>query len=532
MATTGGSTYDVIVIGSGMSGLATASLLARFGNKRVLVLESHFTIGGFLHSFKRRGYEWEPGFHYIGEMHPGSQTRGCMDLVTDSQVGWQQMEEFEHLIFPDDRFLVPSNPEDHKNELKARFPDEAEAIDRYFADLKKIGGWSQRWFTSKMWPRRLASIIGRSGPLMQMTTQDYLDANFTDPLLKAILVGQWGDYGTPPTHSAFGLHGIVAHDFLNGGFFPTGGSQRIADAAVKVIERHGGRCLTRHPVTEIIIEDNKARGVQVETRDGIKEFFAPKIVSAAGLDTTFNRLVPSQWADEERSRLSTAKRGVSATIVYLGLNDDPRNHGFGDGNYWVFDRFDQSYEPETTSWPPAIGSTTISFASTRNPEADKHVGQIVTFSWYDDWSDHADSPWKRRGDDYEKMKSEYTEHVLDWLEDYLPPVRHLIDHVELSTPVTVQSMAGHTAGQIYGRECNPQRVKDDWTISTSVKNLYLTGTDLVLPGVNSALMIGVMTAAKLLHPMALLRILFAASRVKPPAAAPTTSQRQSVSAPA
>ena len=77
-----GDTYDLIVIGSGMSGLATASLIAQFCKKRVLVLEAHFTLGGFLHSFKRKGYEWDPGFHYVGDMEEGTQTRGCMDLVT------------------------------------------------------------------------------------------------------------------------------------------------------------------------------------------------------------------------------------------------------------------------------------------------------------------------------------------------------------------------------------------------------------------------------------------------------------------
>tara|TARA_R110002167_G_scaffold298459_1_gene502762 strand:- start:1351 stop:1485 length:135 start_codon:yes stop_codon:yes gene_type:complete len=33
-----------------------------------LVLEQHYTAGGFTHVFKRKGYEWDVGIHYIGEV--------------------------------------------------------------------------------------------------------------------------------------------------------------------------------------------------------------------------------------------------------------------------------------------------------------------------------------------------------------------------------------------------------------------------------------------------------------------------------
>ena len=44
--------YDVIVIGSGMGGLACGALSAKYGDK-VLVLESHIKCGGSAHTFSR-----------------------------------------------------------------------------------------------------------------------------------------------------------------------------------------------------------------------------------------------------------------------------------------------------------------------------------------------------------------------------------------------------------------------------------------------------------------------------------------------
>ena len=60
--------FDAIIIGSGIGGLCTAALLGLKG-KRVLVLEKHFKIGGWTHTFRRENYEWDVGIHYIGQFH-------------------------------------------------------------------------------------------------------------------------------------------------------------------------------------------------------------------------------------------------------------------------------------------------------------------------------------------------------------------------------------------------------------------------------------------------------------------------------
>lgn len=45
--------YDAIVIGSGMGGLTAAVGLSKFGGQKVLVLEQHYTAGGFTQTFSR-----------------------------------------------------------------------------------------------------------------------------------------------------------------------------------------------------------------------------------------------------------------------------------------------------------------------------------------------------------------------------------------------------------------------------------------------------------------------------------------------
>ena len=61
--------YDIIVVGSGIGGLTTASLLSQIGYK-VLVLEQHPNkAGGCCHDFTSGGYRFGTGIHYVGEVN-------------------------------------------------------------------------------------------------------------------------------------------------------------------------------------------------------------------------------------------------------------------------------------------------------------------------------------------------------------------------------------------------------------------------------------------------------------------------------
>jgi hypothetical protein len=94
--------YDVIIIGSGISGLCSAALLSMEG-KKVLVLEKHFKIGGYTHTFRRQNYEWDVGIHYIGGMHKKhSFSRKLFDKITDNNLKWNKTDDnYDRIIFPD-----------------------------------------------------------------------------------------------------------------------------------------------------------------------------------------------------------------------------------------------------------------------------------------------------------------------------------------------------------------------------------------------------------------------------------------------
>ncbi len=511
--------YDAIVIGSGMGGLATASILAQLGKQRVLMLERHFKLGGFTHSFRRKDYEWDIGVHYIGEMQPGALTRGMMNFVTRCGVKWTPMSSpFEKFMFPGESFDVSSDPNEFQSDLIKRFPAERTAIVRYFKDVRAAQGWSIRWFVSKVFPDFIAKpMLWPGKQLVSMTTTEYLTQHFRDPLLRGILAAQWPDYGTPPGESAFGVHATVTADYFHGGFYPIGGSREIAKHACAAVTDHGGKCLINHEVSRLLVEGDRVVGVTAKHKGREITFKAPIVISNAGGVTTFGKLAPPNTCLVERERVARLKNGTSAIILFVGLNDDPRKHGFRDCNYWLYSHVDHDTRTPRRQGDAdgPIDGAFVSFGSLRNPGQEPHTAQVISFCTADEWAEFEGTQWMRRGEAYEQKKARYSEKLLAYAEQFLPGFRNLVAFHELSTPLTVKSFTGHWDGAIYGQNFDINRLfRDNWPITCSLRNLYLTGSDVGTSGVNGALMGGAMTAAKVLGITGLPRVMMKAVSLK------------------
>ena len=513
--------FDVIVIGSGIGGLTTASLLAQLAGKRVLVLERHYKLGGFTHTFTRQGYTWDPGLHYVGGMQPGAQGRQLFDLVTRRGVDWCAMpEHFDRFMYPDLTFAVPNDRARYAADLCAAFPHEAAAIHAYFADVMAAGSWFQRRFMGKSLPTPLGALLAWPGrDLALQTTQTVLDRHFRDPRLKAVLASQWGDYGLPPHRSAFVIHAMIVQHYFDGGFYPAGGAHVIADAIVPVITAAGGDCRVNHEVTAILHQGGKAHGVRVHVKHGdsfdVQEFHAPLIISDAGAHTTYLRLLDPALNLPEQRTVQAAPRPDSVVNLYVGFKSSPTSLGVAGENLWIFAGGDHRalYDARNDLAAGKAQAAFVSFGSLRDPHAKQHTAQIVT--WidpvvFDAWRDRA---WKRRGDDYEALKATISDALLDLVDRRVPGFRDLVAYHELSTPLSVENFLGHPHGAVYGLPATPAHFGRDFlSVRSSINGLLLTGTDVATLGIMGALMGGVATTATVLGPTGFPKIFGAAQR--------------------
>ncbi len=501
-------TYDIIVIGSGMGGLTLASLMAQLAGKRVLVLERHFKLGGYTHTFSRNGYKWDVGIHYVGRMARDQDCRHFFDLVTNAGVDWYRMpDKFDQFNYPDFAFKVDADPAVYKTDLIKQFPEEASAIRQYFKDVLRVETWFRNELAQSMMPTPIhwgmRKLSASEKEFAMQTTQTYLDKNFKSEKIKALLTSEWGDCGLPPAKSPFALTAMIVSHYFGGGYYPIGSGKSIVDAIVPIVRAHGGDCLINHKVEHIIVERGRAKGVEVTIKAGnrteAKKFMAPIVVSDAGNAITLGELVPQKYRVPMSE--SVEKDICSSVTVYLGLKTNPRERGFKGENHWIFESYDHNSMFENTLAAPGgkAGGCFLSFPSLKDPSVQKHTAEIIGFLKIDEFAKWSDSEWKNRGREYEDFKDRITKTLIDTVEAKFPGFSEMIDYAELSTPLTISSFTGHHKGAIYGHPMTAEEFsKRTFDPRTKIKNLYLTGSDVVSLGIMGALMGGVVTASRLL----------------------------------
>lgn len=510
--------YDVIVIGSGIGSLTTAALLAKLARKKILVLEQHFIPGGCTHAFSRKGgYHWDVGLHYVGEMNPGSLGRSIFDYISEGRLQWQKIADpFEKFVYPDFTFEVTSNPKQYLSDLIQRYPQEEQAIRQYFKDVKSTSTWLVLHNLLELVPLIVRPILRfllqKFGSLALENTAAYLDRNFKDETLKALLVSQWGDYGLQPSKSCFGIHSTIVAHYLNGAWYPVGGGSAIATSIIPTIEQAGGQVLTRQKVTEILIDSGTVTGVEVQENTAAQNrsnaqstvFQAPIIVSGAGLYNTYCKLIPPHHKIQGREGLQSRKVGECVLTLYIGLKESPESLGFRGENIWLQTSYDHELEDDLNTFvqleeaeqPPTLSSCYITFPSLKDPKASQHTAEIIIGGYHDDFAQWGKTAWKKRGPDYEETKRCITEAMLQLVEKHYPGFKELIDYQELATPLTYQHFIDNQNGEIYGLSYDSSRFKNPLSqAKTPVKNLYLSGGDAFTSGILGALFGGLKAAS-------------------------------------
>lgn len=515
--------YDAIVIGSGIGGLAFASIMAKLRKWRVLVLERHFKIGGFTHTFTRPGgWSWDVGLHYVGEMGAGMDGRRLFDFITEGRVKWNPLPDvYDVFAYPDLTVRACKGEANFRRALIEAFPDERANIEQYFRDLKSATTWAKRYIGAMVMPAPLAWMVravnrATAGVPLELT-RHYLERRFRDPKLRAVVASQWADYGLPPGQSAFVTHALIVSHYLEGAWYPVGGAGEIAAATGAVIRAAGGELLANHEVTRILLDGERAIGVEVAIAKGKQparaEFRAPVVVSDAGAWNTFMHMLPAS-AGAVGDALKSATDGFEAVELFLGLRRDPRELGFQGENYWIFESFDHDdiYARRNDLLDGRAAMAYLSFPSLKDPRARRHTAEIIAPFSYRALEAHREEPWRRRGTDYESAKKRITQTLLDLIERHYPGFRELVEYAELATPLTFEHFTAAPSGAIYGYPATPEKYTNAWLgPRTPIANLYLTGSDAAVLGIMGAMMGGVVASSCVLGRLGFFEVMRAAS---------------------
>ncbi len=502
--------YDAIVIGAGMSGLTTAAMLSDLGWK-ICVLEQHYTAGGYTHSYERNGYEWDVGVHYIGDVGKKTRTRMMFDYLSGGELKWAPMDnEYDRFYIGNKVFNAVAGKQQFRDNLLRQFPDEEQAIDSYLALLKRAGSAMSPFATARAlepWQQTLMSpyLKWKAPKFLFRRTYDVL-AELTDNQdLIAVMCGQWGDMGLPPKQSTFLMHAMIARHYLHGGYYPVGGSWRIADSIIPRIQAAGGEVFTYAQVDKIVVDDGKVTGVRMQDGHLIQ---CPCVISSAGASNTFERLLPADVAEKAgyTEKMKNVEPSFAHLGVYIGLKGTAEELGLPKTNFWIYpdNDFDAAVDRFIANRDEEFPVVYISFPSAKDPNYDeRHPGtatiEIVApapYEWFDQWRDET---WGKRGEDYDALKKELGERLMNHLYDKMPQLRGKVDYYEVSTPLSTNWFAGYQRGELYGLSHTPERMKQDWLKPrTTIRGLWLTGQDILTCGVTGAMMSGMLTVTAMI----------------------------------
>lgn len=438
--------YDVIVIGSGIGGLVTATQLAAKG-ARVLVLERYIIPGGSAGYFEREGYRFDVGASMIF----GFGTKGTTNLLTRAlkavNVNLDTISDPVqiHYHLPEGLDLkVHRDYEKFLEELTSHFPHEREGIRRFYDECWKVFNCLNAMeLLSLEEPRYLMrAFFGHPGACLGLlkylpkNTGDVARRYIRDPkLLKFIDMECYCWSVVPATQTPMINAGMVFSDRHYGGInYPKGGVGQIALNLVEGLKKAGSEIQYQARVTKILLKNGKAVGVELANG---QQYYAQRIVSNATRWDTFEKLLsPQTMPAKEKRWQKRYRKSPSFLSLHLGVKaevlppDTECHHILLEG--W------QQMEDEQ-------GTIFVSIPTLLDPDLapiGHHIVHTFTPSWIDEWQGLSPT-------EYQHKKEEAAGRLIERLEQIFPGISKGLDYQEVGTPRTHRRFLGRADGS-YG----------------------------------------------------------------------------------
>ncbi|KAI4878480.1 hypothetical protein NFI96_018340 [Prochilodus magdalenae] len=560
---------DAIVIGSGIGGMTAAATIAKL-DKRVLVLEQHDKAGGCCHTFVEKGFEFDAGLHYIGQLHENGLLRVVMDQITEGQVQFGELDKhFDTIIMgtgeEQRKYTIHSGKTEMEEHLKKQFPNDVKAVEEYFKFMKLSAKQTPFLASLKLIPQWLALFLLRSGIANLCSSIFRLAGSSATAVADSItpnkdlqLIFSYFFYGVPPKESSGAINALLLHHYKRGAYFPKGGASEIPFHITKVIEKYGGRVLVRAPVTRILVDSKGAAyasyhppppvyrispcgflvGVAVKKGQEEVEVRAPIIISNCGIFNTFKRLLPPEIQAKPaiQKRLDMMKPGRGCFLIFSGFDATQEELGISSTTLWLFktnnmdEMMDTYFSLGKDEAPDNIPMMYITFPSAkdstskiRHPAAHVDVPgkscmtilTMVNYEWFEEWKD---TTVKNRGDDYTDYKMRFAHHLFNWACMHYPRLREKLVYQEVSTPLSNVHYLGAYRGAMYSAEQNLERFEAEAMAKnrcdTPVRNLYISGQDVFSCGIAGAVHGGLICASTALGQIVYVNLLMLKKKLK------------------
>ena len=451
--------YDVLIIGAGMSGLAAGIRLAYY-DKKVCILEKHYRVGGLNSFYSRDGYKFDVGLHAMTNYVPkGIKSTPLPKLLRQLKLTVEDFalcqQRMSVVKFPEKTLRFNNDLAFFTQEVIDNFPEQA---DNFRKLLKTIAEYDALALDTKT-----------------ISAREVVSSIISDPLFIDMIFCPLMFYGNARENDMeFGQFVIMFNSIFCEGFArPHAGVRQILDVLVKKYKDHGGELRLKCGVQSIQVANGKVESVLLDSDEVLT---ADNIISSAGYVETMRLL-----SDYNSTGIKCEVGQLSFVEFIMVLDKELAEIGY-EATITFFNNSDK-FNYRKPNALVDVSSGVICCPNNFNYESPlpEAMIRVTNMANYDLWNQLDE-------EEYKAQKAAWFETTLKETIKFVPDFRDSIVYSDVFTPKTIHRFTGHLNGAVYG---TPNKTK---TGRTHLENLFICGTDQGFLGIVGAMLSGVSMA--------------------------------------
>lgn len=463
------TTYDTIIIGTGLGGLVCGYMLAKSGRK-VLLLEKNSQIGGCLQTFRRFGVKYDTGMHYIGALDEGQimyQFFEELNLLKDIHLCRLDENGFDRFNIAGQEYKYASGSERFVETLSKQFPDCRHELQSYVRRIQDIAESSPLYNLNKAGD---SSYL--ESPYLHNSVNELLTSISNNRLLQNVLAGNLPLYAGVKDKTPAYVYALISNSYLQSAWRIVGGSDSIAQSLANSIRSFGGEIRIRSEVCKILCDSEKATSVQLTSGEIIEaNHFITDIHPQRVIKLIDSKLIRPIY----RGRVQQMENTVGNFTLYLKFKENCVP--YLNYNYYYYAEEDVWASYHSQQAEPQ--SFLYMHQCTEDGQQYAQSAEIMVPMDYREVAKWAGTITGQRGSDYLEFKQKKAERVLNILGQLFPGISYCIENFESSTPLTYRDYTGTINGSTYGI-LHDKNAPELTSVSqrTKIPNLIMTGQNI------------------------------------------------------